>query len=110
MPFPDRCDILQDNAAAGASDPSYTGAKFKEGVVCNIKAVGGDESYRGRQLEGHLSHVVMLPNMTGLTNAMQLSITTGLFNGRTLDIQHIRPKNEPGKPPLLEAYCVETRT
>lgn len=107
----DMVDIQQDASADGDPSPDYTGTALYEDVPCNIQIVGGDETYRGRQLEAKTAAVVELHYMTGVLPNMRLYVTGGFLSGRTFNITNVRPKDlGPGKPKMLELYCREVQS
>lgn len=106
--FRDVVDIQQDGSAEGSPTPSYSGAPLYESVPCKIKPISGDESYRGRQLEAHLSAVVEMQYLEGVLPTMRLYVRAGIMAGRTLNIVHVRPLDlDRGRAPKLELYCRE---
>ncbi len=104
--FRDLVTIQQDSSDAGDTEPDYTGTAYKTGVACSIEATGGQESYRGDQLEGLIDYVVHAYYISGVTNDMRLSVTGGIYNGKTLNISHVRPKQSDG-PTMMEIFCRE---
>lgn len=105
--FPDRADIQQDSKAAGAALPDYTGPEFKLGIPGSLVTVSGDETYRGRQLEAHLTHVYECRWFNGVTATMRLKMTTGIYKDRILNIRAVKPVRKQGTPPMQWLYCEE---
>lgn len=67
--YRDRIHIYSETSAAGADDPAFASTLWRD-LPCSITAVGGGETYRGRQLEAIVTHVIemryyegILPNM-----------------------------------------------
>lgn len=106
--FPDRVNIQADGATD--DNPAQAFATSVASVPCKVVTVSGDETYRGRQLEGHLTHVVEMRFRSGLLPDMRLVVAGGIYNGSTLNIQSVRPVRKPGSMPLLELYCRELET
>ena len=107
--FRDMVTIQRDSSAAGSPQEDFTGAALYEHVPCDIKVISGDESYRGRQLEAHISAVVEMQYLENVTPKMRLSVEGGMMNGRTLNVVEVRPMDLDGKgrAPKLELYCRE---
>lgn len=99
-------DIEDDAAPAGASDPSYSKIKY-QGVPCRVEIVSGDETYRGRQLESHLSHVVEMQRLPGIKPDMRLNMTGGNYAGRKLNIVYVRDLTGDGPLQRQQLYCRE---
>ena len=106
--YRDQVDIQQDSSAAGAPVPVYTGGAKYAKVPCDIVTVSGDETFRGKQLEAHLSHVVEMQYMPDVDATMRLSVTGGTLTGRTLEIVQVRPLDFNGRMRKLQLYCLET--
>lgn len=112
--MPDQCfapqvnatvDVMADATPEG-QDPTYT-TVFQSRVPLQIMTTAGDETYRGRQLEGHVTHVLDAPYFVGLTPKMQILVRSGLYKDRTLNVEHVRPYHKPGQVPRQEIYCRE---
>ncbi len=103
----DRCDIQQDSSTTTDVNENFAGAAYAANIHCEIKTVGGDETYRGRQLQAGISHVVEMRYRAGVTAKMRLLIRTGIYKDRILNIKVPRPIQKPGTPPMLELYCEE---
>lgn len=103
--FNDRVNIQTDTSVPSSQTESF--ATSTPGIPCNVVTVSGDETYRGRQLEAHLTHVVEMRFRSGITPMMRLVVAGGIYNGAVLNIQSVRPVRKPGKMPLLELYCRE---
>lgn len=105
--FRDLVNVQQDSSAAGNPVPDYSGSALYSDVACDITTVAGDETYRGRQLEAHVSHVVLMQYMPSVTPKMRLLVTGGILSGSVLNIVSVRPKDYDGRAPKLELYCKE---
>lgn len=107
--YPDTVRILSDASNADEDTPSILTGTHKDRWRCNIRAVGGDETYRGRQFEEHVDFVIEGPWISGVNAEMQIYVISGrtIFDGRYISINHVRPKQEPGKPRMLEIYGTE---
>ncbi len=99
--------------AALQSDVSTDGAEqelFQDAVSslpCNVVTVGGVETYKGRQLVPHISHVVETPYRVGVKSTQRLILKGGIYDGSILNIESVRPMRQPGTRPILELYCKE---
>lgn len=102
----DRCDIQQDSSTDDNPAQVWTGTPLVRNWPCAIQAVGGDESYRGRQLEAKVDYMVECRMVDSITSRMRLSVTGGVHKGKTLNIDHIREFNDR-KGRRLEMYCTE---
>ena len=105
--FPDRAEIQQDSSTADNPSQTWTGKAFKESLPCKVTDTSGDETFRGRQIEAHISHVVECRYFSGVTPSMRLYLTGGIYNGRTLNIEYVKIVREAGKIPLQWLYCKE---
>lgn len=103
----DRADIQQDSRTGDNPQPVYTGTPFKTGVPCNIITTSGDETFRGRQLEATVSHVVEMRWFPGITPTMRLSVTGGIYKDRILNIKAVKPVRKDSAPPMQWLYCEE---
>lgn len=102
----DRVDIQQDSSTDDNPQQVWTGTAHVSNYPCHIQAIGGDESYRGRQLEGHVDYVVSGRYTAGVTSEMRLYVTSGFHSGKTLNIDNVREiKDQRGR--RLEMYCTE---
>ena len=105
--YPDRVTIQKDAALPGER-PSFTGTQATR-WPCRIYSISGDESWRGRTLEGKIEYVVEGPFLSGVNSKMRLSVTSGrgMFDGIVLNIKAARPTQANGQPRKLELYCTE---
>lgn len=67
--YRDRIHIYSETSADGSDDPAFATTLWRD-LPCSITAVTGGETYRGRQLEATITHVIemryyagILPNM-----------------------------------------------
>jgi head-tail adaptor len=67
--YRDRIHIYNETSADGSDDPAFTTTRWRN-LPCSITAVTGGETYRGRQIEATVTHVIemryyagILPNM-----------------------------------------------
>ena len=102
-----RAHIQQDTSNDDTPTPDFSGTPFKANWPCAIQPVGGDESYRGRQLEAHVDYVVSGRYVSGVTSMMRLSVQKGLYDGKTLNIEQVRETQDKSGKPYLELYCTE---
>lgn len=105
--FPDRADIEQDSRADGDQLPNYTGPAFKKSVPGRLISTGGDETFRGRQLEAHIQHVYECRYFPGVLPTMRLKLVAGLFKDRIVNIAYVKVIREKGTPPKQWLYCTE---
>ena len=106
--FIDRVDIQRDSSAAGSAVPDYSGTVWRASVPCKITSISGSETWRGRQLEGHRSHVVEMHYFEGVNDTMRLVVKSGMYRDCVLNVANVRPlERDGGKVRLLELYCVE---
>lgn len=78
----------QDTSDIGSDDNSFT--DFLRNYPCNIEPVGGQESYRGKQLEATVTHVITGRRVQGAQPTMRLyePVDERYFNiVRILDIR-----------------------
>ena len=102
----DRANIQQDTSTDDSPAQVWTGTPLVTNYPCHIQAVGGDESYRGRQLETHVDYVVEGSFTDGVTSKMRLYVTSGFHKAKTPNIDHVREiKDQKGR--RLEMYCTE---
>lgn len=107
MSYNDRVDVYNDISAAGSSVPDYSGMPTYRDVPCTIRTVAGDETYRGRQLEAHLSHVVELWHLPSITSTTRLVCKSRMI-GRALNVRQAREIDQTrGIRQRLELYCEE---
>ena len=69
---------------------------------------GGDETYKGRILEAHLTHVVEMQWIDGLEPNQRLYVTGGIHAGRYLNVQYVRPLEGGGRARKAELQCMST--
>ena len=105
--FRDRATIEQDSSAGDTAVPDYSGTPFLVDYPCRITTIGGDETYRGRMLEAHLTHVVEGHYYEGITPSMRLNVTGGRHTGNYLNIVYTKLVEQPGLPPMWELQCRE---
>lgn len=109
--FRERVEIQQDSSAAGASAPDYSGTPKYRSVPCSITAISGQETWRGRQLEAHRSHVIECHFINDIRPTMRAKVLSGMYRGAYLNIDNVRPRErEPGKLRTLELLCTEIPT
>lgn len=104
--YPDRVDIKKNVAPDSAdTDELDMSGTHLSSWPCRIQAIGGDETWRGRGLEGHVDYVVEGYFTSGVLETMQLFVVSGrgMFDGLTMEITSVRPKHEGTRK--LELYC-----
>ena len=105
--FRDRVRIEQDSSADGSPIENFSGTPFKTSVSANIVDVNGDETYRGRQIEARMSHVVEMRYFAGVTTKMRLSVIGGVYKDRTFNIDAVKIVRKDGRVPMQWLYCSE---
>lgn len=106
--FRDRCNIQADGSTDSNPVPDYTTlAPSYENVPCDVTTVSGSETFRGRQLEAGLSHVVELQYLPDIVPTMRLVVTGGTLSGRTLNIAAVVPLDFNGRKRKLQLMCRE---
>lgn len=106
--FRDVIDIEQDRSAAGAPVPDYSGTPKYRDVPCKITAISGSETWRGRQLEAHRSHVIECQYLPEVTATMRARVKSGVFSGCYLNFENVRPlEQQGGKSRKMEMLCTE---
>jgi hypothetical protein len=106
----DRGNILQDSSNADTPTQDFTGSPLVANWPCQITAVGGDETYRGRQLESTVDYVVAGRAVNGVLADNQFYATAGIHKGKTLNIDTVHYKLDKQNTPILELYCTEKTT
>ena len=104
--FRDMVTVEKDVSNAGDPVPDYSGTLYKL-VPCNITVISGDESWRGRQLEAHVSHVVAMHDMPGITAKHRLRVVAGYIVDAILNVLYVRPIKFDGRIQYQELYCRE---
>jgi len=105
--YRDTVTIQTQDAADGTAVPSF-GTNFMTGVPCQVNSRGGNETYRGRMLEAHLTHIVEMNYLDGVLPSMRLYVTGGVHAGRYLNIAYAQPVEGNGRCRKLELQCVST--
>ena len=103
--FNDRLDLYSDTSTD--DNPAEVFTISTTGMPGHIRTINGDETYRGQQLEAHLTHVVETPWRSSITADMRMTVVGGIYNGQVLNIEAVRPKRKPNCPPFIELYCKE---
>lgn len=103
--YRDTVTIQQNSAADGSATADYSGSAFMSAVPCRIVSRGGNESYRGRVLESHLTHIVEAQWVAGVLPSMRLYVTGGIHSGRYLNIAYVQPVEGNGRTRKMELQC-----
>lgn len=103
----DRANIQQDTSDDDSPTAVWTGTPLRSHWPCKIQPTGGDETYRGRQLEAHIDYVVVGRFVYGVTAKMRLYVTSGRHKDKTLNIETTHEKWDRENNPMLELYCTE---
>jgi len=101
-----RATLQQDSSNDDDPECDFTGDALVTNYACSIVCTTGQETWRGRKLESRVDYVVVGRVVDGVTPDMRLSITGGLYNGKTLNIDTVKTVQMRGKP-SLEMYCTE---
>ena len=104
--YRDTVTIQQNNAADGSPTPDFSGSAFMAAVPCCVTSRGGNEQYRGRMLEAHLTHIVEMNWLDSVLPSMRLYVTAGIHAGRYLNIVYAQPIEGNGRNRKLELQCV----
>lgn len=105
--FRDMADIQQDSSTDDNPAEDFTGAPLYEGVPCDITAVSGGESFRGRAIEEDIDYIVELHALPNVVSKMSLNITGGIHAGKVLNINATKYMDATdGRLPKLELDCV----
>ena len=102
----DRGHIQQDSSNDDNPTATWTGTPFFANWPCHVQAIGGDESYRGRQLEAHVDYVIKGRFIDGVQDEMRWYGVSGFHKGKTLNIDSVREIKDRGGR-RLELYCTE---
>lgn len=105
--FPDRADIQQDSSTDDNPSEEFTGTEFKKNVPGRVIDTGGDETYRGRQIEASITHVYECRYFSGVLPTMRLVMVGGIYKDRVFDIKFVKVIREQGKIPQQWLYCSE---
>lgn len=76
----------------------------------NVVPIGGQETYRGRQLEANVDYVIETPYRSGVDPKQRIKMTSGIYNGQLLNIERVHRLHQDGSRPTLELYCTELDT
>lgn len=68
--YRDRIHVYRETSAAGADDPAFSSTLWRD-LPCSITAVSGGETYRGRQLEATVTHVIEMRYYEGILPSMR---------------------------------------
>lgn len=106
--FRDRVNIQRNRAAAHDPEEDFTGTAFLQDWPCRIISTGGDETFRGRQLEAHVDYVLEGWYTAGIKPTMRCVVTSGIPMGAALNIDVVKhiPQTD-GKPAQTWLYCTE---
>lgn len=105
--YRDMVTIQQDSSLGGAPVPDYSGSALMAAVPCSVTARGGNEAYRGRMLEAHVTHIVECQYIEGVTPTMRLYVTGGIHSGKYLNVEYANVFEGGGRARKLELHCVE---
>lgn len=103
--YPDKVTAEEVTSTPGKQPKEY--GTFKSNLPCHIISTGGDETFRGKQIEPHITHVVEMPWVTGITATMRLNVVGGIHKSSILNIEYVNKQQKKGTPPRLEIRCRE---
>ena len=107
MAYHDVVMLEQDTAKSGAQAPRYEPVTR---IPCQIEYAGGDETFRGRQLESHISVVVesnFAYDWGRLSGNMRLRVLQGPDPGMILNVEYVNHRRKPGRSYSTQFYCRE---
>lgn len=105
--YRNRATIQRRSEADGESAPTW-GTSVITGYPCKITTISGQETYRGRQMEAGITHVVEGRRLSSaITSKDRLSITAGTHSGKTLNIKAVHNVIDRRGKEQLEMYCAE---
>lgn len=106
--FRDRVEIQSNQAADHDPEEDFTGDPVFRRWPCRIIATGGDETFRGRQLESHVDYVLEGWHTAGIKPSMRCEVTDGIPLGAVLNIEWVKhiPQTD-GRPAQTWLYCRE---
>lgn len=105
--YPDRANIEQDTSPDGSPVEDFSGTPFKAGIPGRVIDTGGDETFRGREIEPTISSVFECRYFPGVRPTMRLKIVTGVHKNRILNIKYVKIIQEQGSIPEQWFYCEE---
>jgi SPP1 family predicted phage head-tail adaptor len=71
-----------------------------------IRALRGDEVDKAQQIAQSISHMVVIPYQTGITNSMSVGLDDGGSTDRIFQINYVEDADE--RQVELRLYCTET--
>ena len=104
--YPDRMDVYEDSSSDGNPKPIFTTVRVTS-MPGNIMTVGGDETFRGQQLEAKLTHVVETPWRDNLDASLRMTVVGGIYDARILNVESARPIRKEGRMPYILLFCRE---
>lgn len=69
--YRDRVHVYNETSADGSDDPAFASTLWRD-LPCSITAVSGGETYRGRQLEATVTHVIEMRYYAGIMPNMRI--------------------------------------
>ena len=69
--YRERIHVYSETSAAGSDDPAFGSTLWRD-LPCAINAVSGGETYRGRQLEATVTHVMEMRYYAGILPNMRI--------------------------------------
>lgn len=69
--YRDRVHVYRETSADGSDDPAFATTLWRD-LPCSITAVSGGETYRGKQIEATVSHVIEMRYYAGILPSMRI--------------------------------------
>lgn len=68
--YRDRIHVYRETSADGSDNPAFANSLWRD-LPCSITAVSGGETYRGRQIEATVTHVIEMRYYDGILPSMR---------------------------------------
>lgn len=107
--YRDRVKIMADEAAGGASQPSYT-SEVAPSLPAEVIQTAGGEIVRGKQVEAITVFVICLRFNPSLmfTAKCEVTILSGLYQNQVVYVHRVLYENEHGRPARVQLHCKAT--
>lgn len=104
--YRDLVRIMADEAAGGASQPSYT-SEVAPSLPAEVIQTSGGEFVRGKQVEAITVFVICLRFNPSLmfTAKCQVTILSGLYKNQVVFVHRVLYENEFGRPARIQLHC-----
>jgi len=101
----DRVTITYDSSNTNDPDPTYSTLYSNE--PAKITEVGGSETFRGRQLEAHVTAVIEMRYRSDVTSEMRITGASYPYTDRVYNIGAVKIIRQNSRPVALELDCTE---